>query len=213
MALHFSSGNYYNSTSNFLFWNKKLYVEIKKEKRVFHRQLQLSSASLLFARPDAPARDPHTLGDSDSDSTENRRGPGPSAATLDFPSSPPASTDLSNPLISTAGSWATLRSGDDGRRRRRLRVLDGAAGLARLPRAHAPALRRRVRQVHQEVSSNPTPAPPWIPGRNWFHGRFSSLVVRSEAKHISRRREWDWGVRGGRLFKRSGNSGTLWAAS
>jgi len=85
----------------------------------------------------------HTLGNSDSDSTENRRVVGPSGATL---------TSLSNllrtqPIRSSADlNCRALRSGDDGGERRRL--FDGAAGLARLPRADAPAFRRRVRQVH-----------------------------------------------------------------
>lgn len=96
-----------------------------------------------------------------TDTTEIRRVVGPSAATLDFPSSPP-SAEPSKPLISSLNCrfLGNPRSGDDGRRRRRLRLLDGAAGLARLPRAHAPALRRGVRQVHQEVSCDSTPAPP-----------------------------------------------------
>jgi len=60
---------------------------------------------------------------------------------LDFPS--PTSPE---PSQSADLNCRALRSGDDGGERRRL--FDGAAGLARLPRAHAPALRRRVRQVH-----------------------------------------------------------------
>jgi hypothetical protein len=67
-----------------------------------------------------------------------------------------------SPLACTAP--ASLHgSGNDGGCRRHLH---GAAGMARLPRAHAPALRRQLHQVHQGaspfISLHSSQSPSWV---------------------------------------------------